>query len=158
MQYSKSCIESRNFHKYINMIIRNFEEDDLRKYGISCDIPWADVEKKQSFIMFNDDGKVECYILLEKAGKFPKGLYEEDTRSYRIVDMFIADKNPIPGHGLINFKRLFWVMLTCDNGFSVYWIDKNHKNADIWDYRWSRHVEQVGDSLVYYKSLPYLTY
>ena len=139
-----------------DMIIRSFKEDDFTKYGISCDIPWADVEKELSMIMLTDDEKVECYIILEKEGnKCPKKLYDEEMWSYRIADLYVADTNPFGGTGVTNFIRLFLLILSHDDNMSFFWIKKSHPYAKILE---EIDVEEDGRYFVYYKSMPYTIY
>ena len=112
------------------MLIRNFTNDDIMQYSLLHDINWNKIDKSLSLIIFDDKGNIEAYIIIEQNGVCPEIIYEEDSKSYKIIDIYVADINPF-SDGITKFLQLFWLILSQNNILSMFWMEKKHHSADI---------------------------
>ena len=136
------------------MLIRNFTNDDIMQYSLLHDINWNKIDKSLSLIIFDDKGNIEAYIIIEQNGVCPEIIYEEDSKSYKIIDIYVADINPF-SDGITKFLQLFWLILSQNNILSMFWMEKKHHFADIFR---NLRVCERNDYIVYYKSKNHTIY
>ena len=136
------------------MLIRNFTNDDIMQYSFLRDINWNKIDKSLSLIIFDDKGNIEAYIIIEQNGVCPEIIYEEDSKSYKIIDIYVADINPF-SDGITKFLQLFWLILSQNNILSMFWMEKKHHSADIFR---NLRVCERNDYIVYYKSKNHTIY
>lgn len=135
------------------MTIRNITKKDIENFDRLRNVKWETICNSMSFIMFDDEDNLMCYMVLEKEGICPNVLFEDETKNYKILDVFVRNSNPF-GSDILNFKRLFWIVLTCDNFLSMYWTEYNDNIDKILK---TIRFANVGDKyLTFYKSKNYI--
>ena len=85
------------------MLIRNFTNDDIMQYSLLHDINWNKIDKSLSLIIFDDKGNIEAYIIIEQNGVCPEIIYEEDSKSYKIIDIIIERRVVIIKEIIVSF-------------------------------------------------------
>lgn len=134
------------------MVIRNIVKSDIANIDRLQAINWDSIDESLSFLMFDGKGDLICDIIIQKKGKCPDEIFEDETNNYKILDIFIRDDSAF-GTDVICFRRLFWMLLTCDNYLSMFWTEATNKYGKLLK---RIRFEEIGQYLSFYKSKNYL--